>query len=225
MMNEGQAPSIFVQNENINVPLALGKGVDIINHSARSKKKNKGGLNKDRKALAHLSGVPKPLAFQNTFIKNTKETVNKKQQQQQISKKDTLLSEADIKNCQEWAKEGIESCPFTFNDEHRLQKNAFDLRVKNEVDMVVGSMKIWSDTCFNDVFDLPRSQSEAPKDIDDTLELILEPEITSGWSKEYFSDNDENIDALFFNTDDDYLFNSDDDDHFVVMASPTSTHI
>ncbi|KMZ64759.1 hypothetical protein ZOSMA_34G00360 [Zostera marina] len=217
MMNEGQAPSIFIQNENLKIP--LGKGEDIINPLARSIKKNKGGF-KDRKALAHLSGVPKPLASQSTIIKNTKETINNKQ----YLKKDTFLSEDDIKNCREWAKEGIESCPFTLNDAHTLGKNAFDLRVKNEVDLVVGSMKIWSDTCFNDLFDLSGSQSEAPKDIDDTLELIPEPDITSGWTKEYFSDNEEDIDVLF-NTDDDYLFNWDDNDEFVLIPSRISTDI
>lgn len=40
----------------------------------------------------------------------------------------------------------------------------------------------------------------------------------------FFADKDEDIDA-FFDTDDDYIFNIDDDDHFVMMASPTSTDI
>lgn len=82
---------------------------------------------KDRKALAHLSGVPKPLASQSTVIKNNKETINKKPP----LKKGTLLSEDDIKKCREWASEGIEYCPFTLNDAHRLEKNAFDLRKTN----------------------------------------------------------------------------------------------
>jgi len=95
------------------------------------KKKNRGGL-KVRKALTHLSGVPKgpkPSASQSTVIKNTKEAINKKQPLKK--KKETLLSEDDIKNCRGWAREGIEYCPFTLNDAHRLEKNAFDLRKTN----------------------------------------------------------------------------------------------
>ncbi|KAH7685040.1 hypothetical protein IHE45_04G014300 [Dioscorea alata] len=158
-----------IQNENL--PIHRGKGVEGAKTDLSKTVKTK---SQGRVALRDLSKASKPAplgptkgstlkekpkAHDGGTIKNTSKT--------------SFLTDEEIKQCQEWAKEGIEEIPFTGNDQRKQEQEHMEERVRKEVETVLSSLREWMDLAYG--FGIPHEEAE----LDDSMDLLkmqLEPE-------------------------------------------------
>ncbi|KAL4203511.1 hypothetical protein AMTRI_Chr01g104290 [Amborella trichopoda] len=158
--------AIRIQDENIDARRGKGIAGGKVDGSKHTQK----GL-KERKALADVSKSVKP--SQPNVIKQSitkqksveSDTRNKKSEPSKFG-----LTEQQIKQCEEWAKEGVEHAYFTGSDQQKLkEKNAKDA-VKKEVDEIMTALRSWTHMAYCNI--RPTMALD-----NDFLELKHEPEV------------------------------------------------
>jgi hypothetical protein len=102
-----------------------GKGVDGVKAEVPKRDKTK---KQARKALRDLSKDGKPPAggISKGFLLKQKPIVQKPTVQERESTKSaakiSILTDEELKKCEEWAEEGIEGAHFTGNDQRKLER-------------------------------------------------------------------------------------------------------
>ncbi|KAF3328839.1 hypothetical protein FCM35_KLT05917 [Carex littledalei] len=128
------------------------------------------GSKPERKPLGDLSNIRKS-GLSNRVTKDIS-TEPKAQENTESGQWNFNLTKEEIKQCEEWAEEGIEHMHFTGNDIQQLEKDRMEKRVKDEVAMVMSSMHEWGKDMFDLVFPV--------KDFEDSeFKWEFEPEILS----------------------------------------------
>lgn len=84
------------------------------------------GSKPERKPLGDLSNIRKP-RFSNRVTKDLS-TEPKAQENAASVKRNYTLTKDQIKQCEEWAQEGIEKMQFTGNDIQQLERDHIDKR-------------------------------------------------------------------------------------------------
>lgn len=85
-------------------------------------------VRQDRKALRDLSKVGKPIVSTASKAPTFKKKTGLLAPETKIESKGNYLTDEELKQCQEWAKEGIEQVHFTGMDSQRLQRQKEDER-------------------------------------------------------------------------------------------------
>lgn len=85
-------------------------------------------MRQDRKALRDLSKVGKPIVSTASKAPTLKKKTGLLAPETKIESKGNYLTDEELKQCQEWAKEGIEQVHFTGMDSQRLQRQKEDER-------------------------------------------------------------------------------------------------
>ncbi|KAJ1684987.1 hypothetical protein LUZ63_016377 [Rhynchospora breviuscula] len=163
------------QNENLVMPRGkVGDGLKPdLSKPIKTAKKPLGKVGDrskpERKPLGDLSNIRKP-QFSTRFTKDVSTELKARENTTNLQRNNTLTKE-QIKQCEEWAQEGIEHMHFTGNDSQQLERNHMDKRVREEVAMVMSSMHEWG----NDIFDLVLPVKDEFGE--NGLKLEFEPEI------------------------------------------------
>ncbi|KAJ0972245.1 hypothetical protein J5N97_020204 [Dioscorea zingiberensis] len=158
-----------IQNENL--PIHRGKGVEGAKAGLSKTVKTK---NQGRVALRDLSKVSKPVPLGATKGSTLKEKPKAHDGETiKNASKTSFLTDEEIKQCQEWAKEGIEEIHFTGNDQRKLAREQMEERVRNEVEMVMSSLHEWMDLTYG--LGMPHEESRQD-DTTDVLKMEPEPE-------------------------------------------------
>ncbi|KAJ3675402.1 hypothetical protein LUZ60_004444 [Juncus effusus] len=121
-----------------------------------------------RKALTDVSNTARKQPLRN--VSNLKEnSVSKPVEKNAQKKYSGILTEEELKLCEEWEKEGPEYCGWTGTDEINMEKELMEKRIKEEVEMVFSSVHEWG----NDLFDLTLPR----RDESDDIGLKFQPEL------------------------------------------------
>ncbi|XP_010912797.1 uncharacterized protein [Elaeis guineensis] len=159
---------LVVHNEN--VPNYRGKGVGGV--KADLSKPAKTG-HRVRKALTDVSNTGTPLFAGVSKSSTLKEKSGIRSRQTTLNApKSTIVTDEDIRICNEWAKEGIEHAHFTGNDLQKLQSDMVEGRIKKKVEKVLSGLHKWSNVAYD--FGLPAKEI---KDTEYTMKIELEPEL------------------------------------------------
>ncbi|KAG1331297.1 hypothetical protein COCNU_02G012650 [Cocos nucifera] len=160
--------SLGVHNENVHN--YRGKGVDGV--KADLAKPAKTGR-QVRKALADVSNTGTPLVAGVSKSSTLKEKSGVRSRQTTLNApKSTILTDEEIRICNEWGKEGIEHAHFTGNDLQKLQSDMVEGRIKKKVEKVLSGLREWSNVAYD--FGLPVKEV---KDTEYTMKIELEPEL------------------------------------------------
>ncbi|CAD6243697.1 unnamed protein product [Miscanthus lutarioriparius] len=200
-------PVLFDENQQIN----RGKMADGLRAKGLKPSENPG--KQGRRALHDLSNVSKGTGLKDTStlkeksrqkprsnvtntIKGTalkdkpilKEKSTQKQRSEALKNPLKILTDAEIKMCHEWAKDGVEGFHSTQNDSHKLDEDLLDKRVKKKVVAVNSALRGWSDTVFDS---LKFPVKEVAEFFNEPNVLELEPEILPdiSWPCDFHADD------------------------------------
>ncbi|XP_058102397.1 uncharacterized protein LOC131246363 isoform X1 [Magnolia sinica] len=128
---------------------------------------------KERKALADLSKAGKPSVFNASTPSLKGKLASRGNESTKNVPKSYILTDEEIKQCNEWAEEGIEHVYFSGNDLNALLKDVEEKRVEKKVEKVMSALSGWTQMAYGQENPL----GEADKVSKDFMKLELEPEM------------------------------------------------
>ncbi|XP_042384630.1 uncharacterized protein LOC121976511 isoform X2 [Zingiber officinale] len=168
-----QTPMV-VQNENLHID--RGKGANVSKAVLLPKPAKL--VRQDRKALRDLSKVGKPIVSGASKAPTLKKKTGFLAPESKVEPKGNYLTDEEIKQCQEWAKEGIEQVHFTGMDSRRLQQQKEDERVHKKVEKILAAMQEWIVTDYSSTISVRAlsTNNDIAWDNEDLLKMELVPE-------------------------------------------------